>query len=218
MNLTQQKLRNERRTATSSERGASYAPQYSESPFPLRPTRGHANADPTVRKRPGSVSERDWASFPLEFLIRRVLSRQHERIREQLLRLQHHPATAAKAQTADSEKITAQLTALIHELINDMDEEERIFPDLLRLEQAYVGGKPGYSPRLGLALNRLSHHNDRQVQHLDSLRKEAGRTRSEICGELGTLKAALLDHLHVEHDIVFPRAASMESELFRYSH
>ena len=218
MNIVHQTFRNDSHSAANANLPAPW-PQSGERPHVLRSARGHAEADTTARKPPRPVSERDWGSYPFEFLIRRVLQKQHDKIKQHLLRLQRETAgNDHAAEDRRTGKIAAKLTTLIQELMDDMAEEELIFPDLLRLEQAYVGEGTGYTRHLRQILSRLSHGNDRHLQEVDSIRREAGAACPDISGELGILQSALLDHLHVEHDIVFPRAASMEAELYRYSH
>ena len=149
-----------------------------------------------------------------------MVEKQHDEIMKLLFRLRDTAETVARAQRSidrTCRNTTTHLTAFINEVIDDMAEEERIFPDLLHLESAYLGAEPYDSPRLCEMLNGFSHHNSRHLQHLDSIRKEAWSTCPDIYVELGFLETALLDHLHVERDIVFRRAPSMASELARYS-
>lgn len=183
-------------------------------------TRDNDKADSAPRKPPRSASECNWASYPFEFLIRSVIQKQHDEIMELLFRLQDVAGIVARAQRSVDRRCrntATHLTEFINELMGDMAEEERIFPDLLHLEQAYVGAVPCYLPRLCEMLSWFACNNDQHLQQLDNIRKEARNIWPDIYVELGILETALLDHLHVERDIVFRRAASMESELARYS-
>lgn len=176
------------------------------------------------RSRRGDL---DWSSYPFEYLIRRVLEKQHETIKQQLLRLRQETGgenSRAAEKNRRGGRVRAQLAILFDNLLAEMEEEERVFPDLLHLEQAYLGELPGYSRHLKNVLEHLIHQNDHSLTKLDRIRQEAAcpdRSRipeigPHLCCQLGMLQSALLDHLHLEHDIVFPRAAGMEAELFRY--
>ncbi len=166
-----------------------------------------------------SLSECDWASFPFEFLVRCVLQRQHEQIRECLYRLQRDLAFFDNLHnTGDrSRGLSARLAIFFFESMDDMAEEECVFPDLLHLEQAYLGEGMYCSRPLSRVLNKFSHWNDRRLQQLRKICNQASPDHKVIREELEFLECVLLDHLRLEDEIVFPRAASMEAELFRYS-
>ena len=199
--------------------------------FPTHAARkaGFPPAGDTLASSFDASKDPDWSSYTFEYLIRRVLQRQHEVIRQQLLQLKQETAGAepdgdSAALENSGFRLRSQIRSLIETLLADMAEEERIFPDLLHLEQAYVGEKPGYAQHIKSALAHLSQQNDRHLERLDALRHEVAARRaspddarrSQLCLQLGALQTMLLTHLHLEHDIIFPRAACMEAELFRY--
>jgi iron-sulfur cluster repair protein YtfE (RIC family) len=218
MRTVHQTLAKRTHSSTKSDVARLFRPQFTERS--ICTTRDNDTADSAPRKPPRSASECNWASYPFEFLIRSVVEKQHDEIMKLLFRLQDVAETVARAQRSVDRRCrntATHLTGFINELIDDMAEEERIFPDLLHLELAYVGAAPCYSPRLCEMLNRFACHSDQHLQQLDRIRKEARNIWPDIYCELGILETALLDHLHVERDIVFRRAASMESELARYS-
>lgn len=167
--------------------------------------------------------------FPFDVLINRLIQEQHAEIRRELLWLQELSARATKQQKNAPGKMraVAQLVgSLIAALVAHINEEEKIFPSLLSLEVAYVGGGPAPSHRklAREALHAFSKDHDHYLKDLqDIIRRVDSITapadmipvENDLSARLKTLHRLLLKHCYFETNVVFARAAAMEAELFR---
>jgi len=200
---------------------------------PPRNGAGHHAAPhsaPRARYRPAAQAR--WASYTCEFLVTRVLRQQHAVIREELRRLLQltHAAlerTAPNSASArpDLQALSERVRALAAELTDDIAAEEPVFTNMLELELAYVGHHPGsaHPHPAGASLDRIAEQHEHYAALLRQLRSDAIRlttTRAVTVAErrlsdhLLQLDRLLLDHFHLEDDVLLPRIARMEAELF----
>lgn len=171
-------------------------------------------------RRHSSANESEWASYTCEFLVTHVLRKQHAEIRQEILQLQQFAADAGHAEADAIGRVLAQLG---RELAAHIAEEEDIFPTVLDLELAYVGMDcTSASPqRIGSNLESIAQHHRQHSRHLDQLRTEANLLAShpdaalrELADRLLRLRGALLSHFHLEDQVLLPRVACMETQLF----
>lgn len=167
--------------------------------------------------------------FPLDVLINRLIQEQHAEIRKELLRLQELSATVARQEKTAPGKARAvgQLVgSLVSALVTHMNEEEKTFPSLLKLELAYIGEGPAPSHHKFAreALRTFSKEHDHHFKELQDLTRradsiaapaEATPAEQDVSARLKTLHRLLIKHCYFETNIVFARAAAMETELFR---
>lgn len=167
---------------------------------------------------------RDWGEAPLGELIGHIVARYHERLREELPRL---GAMADRVLTVHGDKHPETLPALVRvfrglraELELHMTKEERVlFPAVRRLE---AGGEPARGPWLAAPIATMEHEHDDAAQALAELRRLTGgyRPPAGACTTfrglyhgLAELEADLHRHIHLENNVLFPRAARLEADV-----
>ncbi len=174
--------------------------------------------------------ETDWAIEPLGTLIDHILVRYHASLKEELPRLQ---ALVEKVTTVHGDNHPDTLPALRDtframkdELESHLEKEEHVlFPYMRELETAQRGltspsnlplglasGAIGVMERehavAGLALKTIHRLTDEFRPPPDA----CGSFRALYAG-LEILEADLHSHIHLENNILFPRAIGMESKL-----
>lgn len=170
---------------------------------------------------------RDWNSESLADLIDHIVDTHHAYTREELDRLdpllakvcsvhgQRHPELL---------RIQQLLGGLSQELtMHMMKEEQVLFPYIHRMEEAVLEKRPIMPPMFGTVQNpvqMMMHEHDSAGQALHEMRElSAGYTApQDACVSFQTLYRALDEferdlhqHIHLENNILFPRAVEMES-------
>ena len=174
----------------------------------------------------GAPRERDWQAEPLFELIAHIQETHHRHTREEIMRLgplfekvcavhgKNHPELAA---------MQATFAALAQELrMHMMKEEAVLFPYIVRLEEAVVAHEPVLPPPFGAVRNPVAmmmrEHDDAGTALRDLREASHGYTAPpDACLSYQTLYRALADfeadlhqHIHLENNILFPRAVEME--------
>jgi len=173
-------------------------------------------------------SDRDWQREPLADLVAHIKSTHHKFVREETARLgplfekvcsvhgKNHPELLEMQDTFD---------ALAQELAMHMMKEEMIlFPYIVRMEEALIQKEPILPPPFGTVKNPVAmmvHEHDSAGEALRTLRQASGgyAPPPDACVSYQTLYRALADfeadlhqHIHLENNILFPRAIEMEKE------
>ena len=171
-------------------------------------------------------NDRDWTTEMLADLIAHIISTHHKYVREEMARLgplfdkvcsvhgKNHPELL---------QIRVSFQGLEQELTMHMMKEERIlFPYIVRKEESVIQKEPLLPPPFGSVQNPVAmmmHEHDSAGEALRSMRKaSAGYTPpGDACISFQTLYKALADfeadlhqHIHLENNILFPRAIAME--------
>jgi regulator of cell morphogenesis and NO signaling len=170
------------------------------------------------------------ADAPLSELVGFILDKYHADLRVELPRLGQ---MAAKVLDAHGEKHPKMLPALVstfrelrQELEEHMMKEERVlFPYVERLEAlaASSQGLPA-SPfgSIQAPIGMMEHEHESAARALARLRELTGgyAPPADACNTfrglyhgLAELEKALHEHIHLENNVLFPRAARMEEEL-----
>lgn len=175
---------------------------------------------------PGEAKEKDWSTAPLVEIVGHILARYHEPLRQELPRL---TAMAEKVANVHGPKfpemlppLASRLMELRTELESHMMKEERVlFPYVVALEQARVEGRSLRAPFGSVA---------GPISVMEAEHEDAGRLLAEMrsltggyqlpegaCNTFRALFAGLEDleremhlHVHLENNVLFPRAAEME--------
>ena len=170
----------------------------------------------------------DWNSNTCEFLILRLLRKEHADLRTEMRVLPVLAATTAERDEShhpELKTIRELVEELAGELTVHMDEEERnVFPVLLDVELAYLGElTPSSTPReIGSILKKMSEEHRVAGRTLGRLRAEshgfhppveADGQCKQFYSRLGSLYSAIRHDLHVENSILFSRVAQMEAAL-----
>jgi regulator of cell morphogenesis and NO signaling len=196
----------------------------------LRRELAHAAAGP-------EADERDWDEAPLAELVDHIVTRFHDRLREELPRL---AAMADRVLTVHGEKHPDVLPALartFHGLraeleSHTMKEEQILFPWICEMERGATGGAsrgcgvagmagmPGASVEGPIAVMEAEH--DDAARALAELRRLTGgfqpptgacTTFRGLYHGLAELEADTHRHIHLENNVLFPRSKELEAEL-----
>ena len=174
-----------------------------------------------------SEAEQDWTSAPLSELIDHINSRHHRFIREEGPRIQalatkligihgaNHPELLEVKQTFDD---------LADELgVHLMKEEQILFPFVFRMEEAAAANEPAPPAMFGTVANpvrMMMQEHDGAGDALKQLRTLTNNysTPDDACVSYKTFydalrgfEADLHQHIHLENNILFPRAIALEA-------
>jgi len=170
--------------------------------------------------------DRNWQNEPLADLIAHIKGTHHKYTREEIARLgplfdkvvsvhgKNHP---------ELQHVRVAFRGLAQELTTHMMKEEAVlFPYIVRMEEAVIQREPVLPPPFGSVQNPVAmmmHEHDSAGEALQSMRRaSAGYTPpGDACISYQTLYKALGDfekdlhqHIHLENNILFPRAIEME--------
>ena len=175
---------------------------------------------------PSAGFDRDWRREPLADLVAYITSTHHQYTRETIARLaplfekvcsvhgNNHP---------ELRSIQASFLGLADELtMHLMKEEMMLFPYIVRMEESVIEKQPILPPPFGTVQNPVSmmmHEHDSAGDALRTMRKASGgyAAPADACisyqtlyQALGEFEADLHQHIHLENNILFPRAIAME--------
>lgn len=167
-----------------------------------------------------------WQTEPLADLVAHINGTHHKYTREEIARLgplfdkvvsvhgKNHP---------ELQHVRAAFRGLAQELTMHMMKEEAVlFPYIVRMEESVIQREPVLPPPFGSVQNPVAmmmHEHDSAGEALRSMRQaSAGYTPpGDACISYQTLYRALEDfekdlhqHIHLENNVLFPRAIEME--------
>lgn len=169
---------------------------------------------------------RDWQREPLSELLEHIKTTHHTYTREEIVRLtalldkvcsvhgKNHPELFGIRHTFAG--LAQELTTHL------MKEEMMLFPYIERMEEAVIQREPVLPAVFGTVKNpvaMMEHEHDSAGQALQAMRKASNdyRTPADACvsyktlyNALGAFEADLHQHIHLENNILFPRAVEME--------
>ncbi len=183
-------------------------------------------AEQATRAEQAEQKVHDWQKEMLGDLVAHIKSTHHKYTREEIARLgplfvkvcsvhgQNHPELV---------EIRTTFAGLAQELTMHMMKEEMVlFPYIVRMEEAVIQNEPILPPPFGSVQNPVSmmeHEHDSAGNALRAMRQASvGYTPpGDACISFQTLYKALADfeadlhqHIHLENNILFPRAIAME--------
>jgi regulator of cell morphogenesis and NO signaling len=179
---------------------------------------------------PRQAAALDWNSMTVKDLILHIVERHHEYLKLELPRLRARlDRMAARHGERDGALLTrlhAVFCALQEDLEMHLHKEEMIlFPAIERYEWcAQRGAAPGQSP-FGTVRNpirMMEREHDRVVELLREMREitrdyvpadYACANFRGVFASLAELEADLLQHIHLENDLLHPRAEALEKAL-----
>jgi regulator of cell morphogenesis and NO signaling len=169
---------------------------------------------------------RDWSREPLSELMAHIRNTHHKYTREETARL---TALIQKVCSVHGKnhpelfEIQATFNALVQELGTHLMKEEMVlFPYIERMEEAVIQNEPVIPAPFGTVqnpVNMMEHEHDSAGNALRELRKASQdyKAPADGCVSYQTLYQALADfeadlhqHIHLENNILFPRAIVME--------
>jgi len=164
----------------------------------------------------------DWAAEALAALIDHIIATYHEPLRDELPRLESMAAKVSRVHGAKAPHVT-RVAAIVTELSADLQlhmrkEELVLFPAIRRLEAK--SARPDL--RLEGATTTMEHEHDHAGAFLSELRvitddyvapEWACDTFRALYHGLSELEAAMHVHVHLENNILFPRALALDAAL-----
>jgi regulator of cell morphogenesis and NO signaling len=179
-----------------------------------------------VESAGANLKDRNWQAEPLADLIAHINGAHHKYTREEIARLGpllEKVCSVHGQNHLELLEIRARFQGLAEELSTHMMKEEMVlFPYIARMEQAKVQGEPVPAPPFGTVQNPVAvmvHEHDSAGEALRAMRQLSGgyTPPDDACVSYRTLYKALADfeadlhqHIHLENNILFPRAIEME--------
>jgi len=174
-------------------------------------------------------SAENWQNAPLADLIANINSTHHVFVRSECPRILALTAKVVGVHGKNHPEllqVQELFTALSEELsVHLMKEEQILFPYVLRMEESVLAGEPAPPAMFGTVMNPIGmmmREHDGAGDALRALRSVANdyKVPADACISYRTLYQALQgfetdlhQHIHKENNILFPRAAAMESGL-----
>ena len=169
----------------------------------------------------------DWQNQPLADLIGHITSTHHVFVREECPRIE---ALAAKVVSVHGKnhpellQVQELFAALAEELrVHLMKEEQVLFPYVSRMEESVLSGEPVPPAMFGTVVNpvrMMMQEHDGAGDVLRSLRtvtkdytlpEDACISYRTLYQAMQEFEADLHQHIHLENNILFPRAVAMEA-------
>ena len=164
--------------------------------------------------------ERDWTVAPLRALTEHIVSTYHERLREELPRLETMATRVARVHGPKAPAVLDRIESVVHELSADLTahmrkEEAVLFPAIRALEDGR-----GTTCPVAQAARVMETEHDRAGELLADLRKTtksytppdwACATARALYQGLAELESEMHVHVHLENNILFPRALALST-------
>lgn len=171
----------------------------------------------------------DWNAAPLKDLIHHIVTKHHEYLKLELPRVRQRVRTVIQVHGAKDPETLPELGSVYEELWQELNlhmhkEELMLFPAIERFEAAARGQMtlpplPFGSIRNPIAVMEREH--DRAGDALGRIRELARgfeapsyacSTYASMLEGLQALEADLHTHIHLESEILFPRAIALEED------
>lgn len=180
-------------------------------------------ADQTTQ---AAQANRDWNKEPLSELIAHIKNAHHKFTREEVVRLSALLDKVGKVHGKNHPEVL-EIRGVFAELAQEltthlMKEEMVLFPYITRLEEAVIENEPVVPPPFGTVQNPIAmmeHEHDsagnalramRQASSNYSAPEDACFSYRTLYSTLAAFEADLHQHIHLENNILFPRAIAME--------
>ncbi len=173
------------------------------------------------------TAERDWYAASLGELIRHIVDKHHAYMKASLPRLRSLISAVLKAHAAQHGDMLRHVQAIFNDLDEEigghlMKEEQVLFPFIIAAEASVQQGLPLRSAPCGSVchpIQQMEHEHESAGRALASLREVTGdyalppdacATFRAMYEALRQMEADLHQHIHLENNILFPRAIDME--------
>lgn len=171
--------------------------------------------------------KRDWQREPLSELVAHISTTHHKFVRSEIVRLGPLFEKVCRVHGKNHPEllhIQVLFRGLAQELTSHlMKEEMMLFPYIVRMEEAVIQGEPALPAPFGSVANpvaMMEHEHDSAGDALRAIHASSkGYTAPEgACASYQALYQALAEfeadlhqHIHLENNILFPRAVAMET-------
>jgi regulator of cell morphogenesis and NO signaling len=169
---------------------------------------------------------REWQDEALSDLVAHIKSTHHKFTREETVRLSallHKVCSVHGKNHPELFEVQSAFAGLAQELTMHMMKEDMVlFPYIVRMEQAVIQREPVVPAPFGTVENpvaMMEHEHDSAGNALRAMRKasndfalpaDACISYRTLYGALQAFEADLHQHIHLENNILFPRAIAME--------
>jgi regulator of cell morphogenesis and NO signaling len=174
----------------------------------------------------GRREGKEWVTEPLADLIVHINNTHHKYTREEIVRLRplfDKVCNVHGDKHPELLQVRHDFHSLAQELSTHMMKEEMVlFPYIERMEEAVVSGEPVLPAPFGTVNNpvaMMTHEHDSAGNLLRSMRELSSEYQppAKACVSYKTLYSALAEferdlhqHIHLENNVLFPRAIEME--------
>lgn len=168
----------------------------------------------------------DWTVQPLAGLMDHIVEKHHTFCRQEVARLEPLVEKVIQAHGAahsELRRIKAVFSGLTKELLMHLTKEEQtLFPYIARMEEAMTKGIPFPRPAFGTVQNPvrmmvMEHDNSgaalhqmRSLSNNYQLPTDACNSYRALYDGLKSFEGDMHQHVHLENNILFPRAVAME--------
>ena len=175
---------------------------------------------------PANSADRNWQMEPLGDLISHITNTHHKYTRDEIARLTPLLAKVCSVHGANHPellKLRDIFAGLTQELtVHLMKEEKVLFPYIVQMEEAVIEKAPILPPPFGTVQNpvaMMEHEHDsagyalrtmREISHGYVAPSDACVSYQTLYKALAELEADLHQHIHLENNILFPRAIEVE--------
>ena len=180
----------------------------------------------TEHRRNTTGQPEDWNTAPLGDLVEHIKNKHHKYVKEEVARLGplfQKVSEVHGRQHPELFELQRHFRELAQELSMHMKKEEMVlFPYIERMEEAVISGEPILPAPFGTVRNPVAsmvHEHDSAGNLLRSMRalSDGYSAPAGGCTSFKTLYSALQEfehdlhqHIHLENNILFPRAIEME--------
>ena len=180
----------------------------------------------TAKQESQKSTDRDWQREPLSELIAHINATHHRFVRTEIARINPLLEKVCGVHGKNHSEllhIQALFRGLAQELTSHMMKEEMvIFPYITRMEESVIQGEPLLPPPFGTVANpvtMMEHEHDAAGNALRAMRKASNDYAAPegACASYQALYRAFVEfeadlhqHIHLESNILFPRALKME--------
>lgn len=180
---------------------------------------------------PDTVPEDDVTEWPVVRILDRILSHHHAYLRAALPSIAHHLATLERVhgeRHPELASVGAHFRRLRHDLEQHLLKEERVlFPYVQQLYELHESGRSLPASPFGTVENPIRMMEQEHRGAADELRlireltdgftvPPDGCTTYAVCmAELEQFERDLYRHVHLENNVLFPKAAKLEAEAER---
>lgn len=170
--------------------------------------------------------DRNWQAEPLADLVDHINSTHHKYTREEIARLRpllDRVVSVHGVRHPELLRIRIVFNGLAQELTTHiMKEEQVLFPYIVRMEESVIQKEPLLPARFGTVQNPVAmmvHDHDSVGEFLRAMRQASLEyvSPADACVSYQTLYKVLVEfdkdlhqHIHLENNILFPRAIEME--------
>jgi regulator of cell morphogenesis and NO signaling len=175
---------------------------------------------------PEPAVNRDWQTEPLADLVAHIRDTHHVYTREAFARiplLLDKVCSVHGGNHPELHGIRTTFAALVQELTTHMMKEEMVlFPYIVRMEEAVLADEPVLPPPFGTVRNPVAmmmREHDAAGDELREIREASNGytappdgciTYQTVYRAMAEFEADLHQHIHLENNILFPRALNME--------